>query len=85
MRQWKPGKLKQHLCPSITFSFYKDNLDAEVLARPQLRIEEGEKAQLVIGNRVPILDICLEQRDWTVATIYALKDSRLESDLRAAR
>jgi len=40
--------------PSITFSFYKDNLDAEVLAKPQLRIEEGEKAQLVIGNRVPI-------------------------------
>ena len=40
--------------PSITFNFYKDNLDAEVLAKPQLRIEEGEKAQLVIGDRVPI-------------------------------
>jgi general secretion pathway protein D len=40
--------------PSLTFNFYKDNLDAEVLAKPQLRIEEGEKAQLVIGNRVPI-------------------------------
>jgi general secretion pathway protein D len=40
--------------PSLTFNFYKDNLDAEVLAKPQLRIAEGEKAQLVIGNRVPI-------------------------------
>ena len=40
--------------PSITFSFIKDNTDAELLAKPQLRIAEGEKAQLVIGDRVPI-------------------------------
>jgi general secretion pathway protein D len=40
--------------PSVTFSFLKDNTDAEVLAKPQLRIAEGEKAQLVIGDRVPI-------------------------------
>ena len=40
--------------PSITFSFIKDNTDAELLAKPQLRIAEGEKAQLVIGDRIPI-------------------------------
>ncbi|MBK9963893.1 MAG: hypothetical protein IPP07_02915 [Holophagales bacterium] len=40
--------------PAITFSFIKDNTDAELLAKPQLRIAEGEKAQLVIGDRVPI-------------------------------
>ena len=40
--------------PSITFNFIKDNTDAELLAKPQLRIAEGEKAQLVIGDRVPI-------------------------------
>ena len=40
--------------PSITFSFIKDNTDAELLAKPQLRIAEGEKAQLVIGDRYPI-------------------------------
>ncbi len=40
--------------PSVTFSFIKDNTDAELLAKPQLRIAEGEKAQLVIGDRVPI-------------------------------
>ena len=38
----------------ITFNFIKDNTDAELLAKPQLRIAEGEKAQLVIGDRVPI-------------------------------
>jgi general secretion pathway protein D len=40
--------------PSIVFSFIKDNMDSELLAKPQLRISEGEKAQLVIGDRVPI-------------------------------
>ena len=40
--------------PSIIINFIKTNTDAEVLAKPQLRIAEGEKATLVIGNRVPI-------------------------------
>ncbi len=40
--------------PAITFNFIKDNTDAELLAKPQLRIAEGEKAQLVIGDRIPI-------------------------------
>ncbi len=40
--------------PSIIINFIKTNTEAEVLAQPQLRIAEGEKAQLVIGNRVPI-------------------------------
>ncbi len=40
--------------PTVSFNFVKDNTDAEVLAKPQLRIAEGEKAQLVIGDRVPI-------------------------------
>ncbi|MRR12281.1 hypothetical protein EG835_07420, partial [bacterium] len=40
--------------PSISINFIKTNTEAEILAKPQLRIAEGEKAQLVIGNRVPI-------------------------------
>jgi general secretion pathway protein D len=40
--------------PSITYSFVKNNSEARLLARPQLRISEGEKATLLIGQRVPI-------------------------------
>jgi len=40
--------------PSVTYSFIKNNTDAELLAKPQMRISEGQKAQLVIGDRVPI-------------------------------
>ncbi|HSB36331.1 MAG TPA: hypothetical protein VLH41_05605, partial [Thermoanaerobaculia bacterium] len=40
--------------PTVTFNFIKNNTDAQVLAKPQLRIAEGEKAQLIIGDRVPV-------------------------------
>ncbi len=40
--------------PTITFNFIKNNTDSEVLAKPQLRIAEGEKAQLIIGDKQPV-------------------------------
>jgi general secretion pathway protein D len=40
--------------PSFLYNFVKTNTDAQLLAKPQLRITEGEKASLVIGDRVPI-------------------------------
>jgi len=40
--------------PSITYNFIKTFGAAELLAKPQLRIAEGQKAQLVIGDKQPI-------------------------------
>lgn len=40
--------------PNFIYNFVKTNTDAQLLAKPQLRITEGEKASLVIGDRVPI-------------------------------
>jgi general secretion pathway protein D len=40
--------------PNFALNFIKSNSDAELLAKPQLRITEGEKAQLTIGDQVPI-------------------------------
>jgi general secretion pathway protein D len=40
--------------PSFIYNFVKNNSDAQVLARPQLRISEGEKAALTIGDKIPI-------------------------------
>ena len=39
--------------PSAQLTFIKDNTNAELLAKPQLRISEGQKAQLLIGDKVP--------------------------------
>ncbi len=40
--------------PSAQLTFIKDNTSAELLAKPQLRISEGQKAQLLIGSKVPV-------------------------------
>jgi general secretion pathway protein D len=40
--------------PSFVYNFAKENSDAQLLAKPQLRITEGEKATLTIGDKVPI-------------------------------
>lgn len=40
--------------PNFVYDFVKTSTDAQLLAKPQLRISEGEKANLVIGDRVPI-------------------------------
>ncbi len=40
--------------PSILINLAKSSGEAEVLAQPQLRISEGEKASLLIGDQVPI-------------------------------
>ncbi|MHB0969299.1 MAG: secretin N-terminal domain-containing protein [Thermoanaerobaculia bacterium] len=40
--------------PSISYSLLKTTTDAELLAKPQLRISEGEKAVLHIGEKRPV-------------------------------
>jgi general secretion pathway protein D len=40
--------------PSILINLAKSSGEAQVLAQPQLRISEGEKASLLIGDQVPI-------------------------------
>jgi general secretion pathway protein D len=40
--------------PSVLINLAKSSGEAEVIAQPQLRITEGEKASLLIGDQVPI-------------------------------
>jgi general secretion pathway protein D len=40
--------------PTAQIDFIKNNGAAELLAKPQLRVSEGQKAQLLIGDKVPI-------------------------------
>ena len=40
--------------PSFLIDFVKDTTEAQTLARPQLRISEGQQASLVIADQVPI-------------------------------
>ncbi len=40
--------------PSLLYDFMKTSSDAQLLARPQIRVTEGQKAKVRIGDQVPI-------------------------------
>jgi general secretion pathway protein D len=40
--------------PDVTYNFMKTRSNSRLLAKPQLRITEGEKSNLHIGERVPV-------------------------------
>jgi len=40
--------------PNVVINFLRSDADAKVLAKPQLRVSEGEKASVKIGDRIPI-------------------------------
>lgn len=40
--------------PSVVMNFLKSDSDSRTIAKPQLRVTEGEKAEILIGERVPI-------------------------------
>jgi general secretion pathway protein D len=40
--------------PSVTYTLIKNLANSELLANPELRISEGEKATLHIGQRIPV-------------------------------
>ncbi|MEE9219524.1 MAG: secretin N-terminal domain-containing protein [Acidobacteriota bacterium] len=40
--------------PGVSLDFLRSDSDTKVIARPQLRVTEGEKASIHIGDRVPI-------------------------------
>jgi general secretion pathway protein D len=40
--------------PSVILNFLKSDSNTRLIAKPQLRVEEGERAEILIGDRVPI-------------------------------
>jgi general secretion pathway protein D len=40
--------------PSVILDFMRTDGDTRVIAKPQLRVSEGEQAEILIGDRVPI-------------------------------
>ncbi len=48
------GKWTVGVIPSVILNFLKTDSDTKLVAKPQLRVSEGEEAQILIGDRVPI-------------------------------
>jgi general secretion pathway protein D len=54
MNALRSGLTASYTIPAATYALVKSISNSELLANPELRISEGEKATLHIGNRIPV-------------------------------
>jgi general secretion pathway protein D len=60
--------------PSATLHFFKQDVDAKILASPQLRVLSGKSAKIHIGDRVPLIATTIQDATGQVRNTYDYKD-----------
>ena len=57
-----------------TFNFYKQDVDAKILANPKIRVLSGKSAKIHIGDRIPLRGASIQGAAGFVSTTYEYKE-----------
>lgn len=60
--------------PSVTFRFFKQDVDAKTLANPKIRVLNGKSAKIHIGDRVPLRTSTITENTGQVRTTFDYTD-----------
>ena len=60
--------------PSITFRYFKQDVDAKTLANPQIRTINGKAAKIHIGDRVPLRSSTIQDSTGQTRTTFVYTD-----------
>jgi general secretion pathway protein D len=60
--------------PPITFRFFKQDVDAKILANPKIRVLNGRAAKIHIGDRVPLRAATIVDATGQTRTTFDYKD-----------
>lgn len=60
--------------PSLTLHFFKQDVDAKILANPRLRVLSGKAAKIHIGDRVPLIATTIQDATGQVRNTFDYKD-----------
>ena len=60
--------------PAFTLNFFKQDVDAKMLANPRVRVVEGKKARIHIGDRVPMRSSIIQDATGQVRYTYEYRD-----------
>ena len=60
--------------PAFTLNFFKQDVDAKMLANPRVRVVEGKQAKIHIGDRVPLRSSTIQDATGQVRYSYDYKD-----------
>lgn len=60
--------------PSVTLRFFKQDVDAKILANPRIRVVSGKGAKIHIGDRVPLIATTIQDATGQVRNTFDYKD-----------
>lgn len=60
--------------PSATLHFFKQDVDAKILANPRIRVLSGKPAKIHIGDRVPLIATTIQDATGQVRNTFDYKD-----------
>lgn len=60
--------------PTVTFNYFKQDVDAKILANPKIRVINGKLAKIHIGDRVPLRSSTIVDATGQTRTTYDYKD-----------
>lgn len=60
--------------PSVTLHFFKQDVDAKILANPRVRVISGKPANIHIGDRVPLIATTIQDATGQVRNTFDYKD-----------
>lgn len=60
--------------PSATLHFFKQDVDAKILANPRVRVVSGKAAKIHIGDRVPLIATTIQDATGQVRNTFDYKD-----------
>ena len=60
--------------PSVTLKYFKQDVDAKILASPRIRALDGQQAKLHIGDRVPLRSSTIQDATGQTRTTFEYRD-----------
>lgn len=69
--------------PSITLSAFKQDVNAKILANPKVRVIDGEKAKIHIGERVPLRSSDILDATGQTRTTFEYQDVGIRLDVES--
>ena len=60
--------------PAITFRYFKQDVDAQVLSNPKIRVMNGKSATIHIGDRVPLRSATIQDATGQTRTTFEYRD-----------
>ncbi|HKK06821.1 MAG TPA: secretin N-terminal domain-containing protein [Gammaproteobacteria bacterium] len=60
--------------PTVTFNYFKQDVDAKILANPKIRVINGKSAKIHIGDRVPLRSSTIQDATGQTRTTFEYRD-----------